>query len=615
MKRVSFTEINPIQTFNKNDSPKELLGWKVKENSFNLPLPATSDIVKLSNIRLNKGIVTGYVLVKNLAFQKEILVRYTTNNWKTYHDTKANFNLVSYNNFDSFTFAWNLDQIFSKENVTGLKENKKIGQKKYLEDPTLIFCIKYTANSVDEYWDNNCGSNYCLKFTAPTVKQNIFRTFSDTCITAIPSVVKKSFKKPIISVLVQPPEFIEDEEREFYQLNNLINSTTSVIKAKPFIPSAPPTNCGLPRRSVSLDTLNKGYWKNSNCNTNSNQSNGYNLYYPYQNSNLNALYSEKPVNNFDANKKDHCKNTIINSQQSVLNSEPWNAYNSNKTSSEVEVSLTAEVYRNEDDVVNKLQEVNLNGDTQNFIKSNLEKKNENLEKKEIIACFNNKKNEDENLTLNDFKPKTINFKNNSNNKSGSNLSLFINNNKTNNNNSNNYNKNFSSNNGNNIFNRQIYISTATSLLREGLNNLNLEKKIKNQQQSAEKINQINEKLYFNNDEDSQDLNTKKNQSGKKKQQQKQSISEETNKNDDSLLSQTYLLLEKKQKQLQQKLNPIQIPKRKKTSGSCGGSYGGSSPCAGGFNSGSPGSSCSSMSSLLSLESNHSHSSLSRNLVS
>ncbi|KAI0982132.1 hypothetical protein GJ496_007191 [Pomphorhynchus laevis] len=91
----------------------------------------------------------GSVRIKNQEFEKNIFVRYTIDNWKTFRDLKATY---SYhhddNDTDSFSFYYNF---------TMWSANLK----------RIEFAVCYKHTNGHEIWDNNFGKNYALvcKFT------------------------------------------------------------------------------------------------------------------------------------------------------------------------------------------------------------------------------------------------------------------------------------------------------------------------------------------------------------------------------------------------------------------------------------------------------------------
>ncbi|KAJ1302710.1 hypothetical protein OPQ81_003025 [Rhizoctonia solani] len=101
----------------------------------------------------------GTVLVRNVAFGKTVVVRYTTDNWETASEINASYNSslppgIVPGSFDApwdkFTFTIKLDDI-----------------ERSLPDRTLFCVVKYDAHGVGEWWDNNSGDNYRVEFERP----------------------------------------------------------------------------------------------------------------------------------------------------------------------------------------------------------------------------------------------------------------------------------------------------------------------------------------------------------------------------------------------------------------------------------------------------------------
>jgi len=107
------------------------------------------DQIELNNVSLENVIiqetestVVGTVKVKNISFEKEVLVRSSWDDWKTQVDTFCNFSKIGNSNYtvyDTFSFKLTLPPNSRK----------------------LEFCVCFRANS-QEYWDNNNGKNYIL---------------------------------------------------------------------------------------------------------------------------------------------------------------------------------------------------------------------------------------------------------------------------------------------------------------------------------------------------------------------------------------------------------------------------------------------------------------------
>ncbi|MCX7922198.1 MAG: CBM21 domain-containing protein [Clostridia bacterium] len=81
---------------------------------------------------------SGTIVLKNLAYNKQVKVRYTTNNWATYKDVSATFGTDLGNGLES----WNFTDVIPSGS-------------------TVKFSIYYIVNGVT-YWDNNFGANYTI---------------------------------------------------------------------------------------------------------------------------------------------------------------------------------------------------------------------------------------------------------------------------------------------------------------------------------------------------------------------------------------------------------------------------------------------------------------------
>ncbi|MDR0292838.1 MAG: CBM21 domain-containing protein [Oscillospiraceae bacterium] len=85
--------------------------------------------------------LTGSVVLANLAYQKTVIVRYTTNGWASYTDIYATYG--GSNNSDN-TEIWNFQSGQLPVNWNEIE-----------------FAVLYTVNGND-YWDNNFGANYAI---------------------------------------------------------------------------------------------------------------------------------------------------------------------------------------------------------------------------------------------------------------------------------------------------------------------------------------------------------------------------------------------------------------------------------------------------------------------
>ncbi|XP_044317467.1 protein phosphatase 1 regulatory subunit 3B [Drosophila rhopaloa] len=108
--------------------------------------------VSLENVIVKdeESIVVGTIKVKNIDFQKEIIVRVTWDDWKSQQDIFCTFaraygpTTCAHVVFDTFSFK-----------ITLPPSSKR-----------LEFCICYRTNET-EYWDNNDGKNYTISKRSP----------------------------------------------------------------------------------------------------------------------------------------------------------------------------------------------------------------------------------------------------------------------------------------------------------------------------------------------------------------------------------------------------------------------------------------------------------------
>ncbi|XP_030650072.1 protein phosphatase 1 regulatory subunit 3E [Chanos chanos] len=100
--------------------------------------------VLLECVETDEFSLSGIVRVLNLAFEKNVFLRYTLNNWITFMDILASYVPHSTDGFtDKFSF--------------------KIITPTFLESGgTLQFAIKYCVGG-EEFWDNNNGNNYKVR--------------------------------------------------------------------------------------------------------------------------------------------------------------------------------------------------------------------------------------------------------------------------------------------------------------------------------------------------------------------------------------------------------------------------------------------------------------------
>lgn len=105
--------------------------------------------VSLENviIKENEEIIMGTVKVRNLSYQKEVVVRVSSNKWKSYEDAFCKYVPNSASN--SVTAAYVLYDTFSFK--LPIPPNAR----------RIEFCVCFRCDE-QEYWDNNDGKNYVI---------------------------------------------------------------------------------------------------------------------------------------------------------------------------------------------------------------------------------------------------------------------------------------------------------------------------------------------------------------------------------------------------------------------------------------------------------------------
>ncbi|QUH30302.1 carbohydrate-binding protein [Vallitalea guaymasensis] len=106
---------------------------------YNAPCTLSKSVVLLNECNRNDNFLSGSIYLKNLGYDKNVKVRYTLDNWKTYSEVDASYTRSYDNNTELWSFY--------------------TGGNNYQWDNDCEFAISYTVNGVT-YWDNNFGSNY-----------------------------------------------------------------------------------------------------------------------------------------------------------------------------------------------------------------------------------------------------------------------------------------------------------------------------------------------------------------------------------------------------------------------------------------------------------------------
>jgi hypothetical protein len=144
------------QLFPSDYSP----GWEIAMPNFTKASDRNRQHVQLESLHPSTDCqnLVGTVTVANVAFEKHVSTRFTTDNWQTMSEVKAEYCQSQTRTYDRFQFLLKLpdqgDLVIS-----------------------FVFCIRYEVNG-QEYWDNNSGKNY-LANIARKMPLKRFRTPDD----------------------------------------------------------------------------------------------------------------------------------------------------------------------------------------------------------------------------------------------------------------------------------------------------------------------------------------------------------------------------------------------------------------------------------------------------
>lgn len=90
------------------------------------------------------GVLQGQAIVRNLAFQKAVIIRISLDHWRSFVDISATYSHSrASNSIDVFEFEFDLTL------------------SRHCESFEIVFAIKCEMNGT-ELWDNNCGENYSI---------------------------------------------------------------------------------------------------------------------------------------------------------------------------------------------------------------------------------------------------------------------------------------------------------------------------------------------------------------------------------------------------------------------------------------------------------------------
>lgn len=128
--------------------------WEIRLTNFPRETAARSSMpVKVERVYLssdNKQLL-GAIAVRNIAFHKLVVARFTLDYWKTTSEVKADFN----NDVRRKQFSDGCDRFVFSVKLEDLAN---------LENKTMFFCVRYNVAG-QEFWDNNGSMNYQVDFS------------------------------------------------------------------------------------------------------------------------------------------------------------------------------------------------------------------------------------------------------------------------------------------------------------------------------------------------------------------------------------------------------------------------------------------------------------------
>lgn len=114
------------------------------------------DSVSLENCSVEcNGLLSGTVKVRNHAFDKQVMIRISTDQWRTHVDRACTHNAQASSGPRHDTFSFNINDL-----VRSLPANCT----------SAHFCVRYVCAGV-EYWDNNHGRNYSININLSPLQQ------------------------------------------------------------------------------------------------------------------------------------------------------------------------------------------------------------------------------------------------------------------------------------------------------------------------------------------------------------------------------------------------------------------------------------------------------------
>lgn len=174
--------------------------------------------------------VLGRVRLRNIAYVKTLVVRFTFDSWQTTSEVVGHYHDSPSWDFDRFSFTIKLDDLLAR-----------------IEEKTLVLAVRYSVAGQD-FWDNNSGQNYIVKFSVSTPRDRSLsdEDSSENLVTLQTKLEKVSQTKdrtgPAFSTsLVRSPEPEESSFKSTSSLASRYDFNTSLKNLWQFN-NSPPTH-------------------------------------------------------------------------------------------------------------------------------------------------------------------------------------------------------------------------------------------------------------------------------------------------------------------------------------------------------------------------------------
>lgn len=138
-----------------DDSTERQIELQIRNMPSAPPRDANVFMQSLTLSQSDKTII-GRVQVRNIAYEKWVAARFTLDLWQTTSEVTAHYvESVDEGTFDIFMFTIKLHDMWSR-----------------IEEKTMFIALRYTTAG-RQFWDNNRGANYMLKFVGKLVTRKI----------------------------------------------------------------------------------------------------------------------------------------------------------------------------------------------------------------------------------------------------------------------------------------------------------------------------------------------------------------------------------------------------------------------------------------------------------